>query len=530
MAQAMGGSLSQRLHRHEQKLFLVAAAALLLLVSMAPLAQLLSEIATTGASGVALLASPRVWTLLLRSLLLSSAVTALALVIGLPLGVLFGRMDVPLRRALWIVHAVPMFLPPFLPALGWFHLLGRQGLLGGESTARLLFSEVGLVFVLGVTFAPIVTSLVALGVMGVDASLQEAARLVARPWRVATRILLPAASPAIALSAIVVFTLALSELGVPMFLRVDVFPAAVFARLGGVDYAPGEAFALVLPLIPIAALLLLLERRFVGRRSYAVLGLRSGTRAPLPLRRFRVPLTAAAIIASLISVAPVAALAIRASRGSGGVATILDWAQQAPLNGLLSAALAASGIAAIGLIVGHAAARRARGASVLDALSILAFVTPASVLGVGLIAVWNRPGAQMVYGTLAILVVGYMARYVAVGVRVVASSVTQSPAHLEEAAAAHGAHFARRLFRIVLPLHARGVAFAWLLAAVFCLRDLETAVLFYPPGGEPLTVRIFTLEANGPEPVVAGLALLQVGMTVALLGLGMLALRWRRAT
>jgi iron(III) transport system permease protein len=179
--------------------------------------------------------------------------------------------------------------------------------------------------------------------------------------------------------------------------------------------------------------------------------------------------------------------------------------------------------------VGHAAVRRARGASALDALSILAFVTPAPVLGVGLIALWNRPGTQMVYGTLAILVVGYMARYVVVGVRVVASSVAQSPANLEEAAAAHGAHFARRLLRIVLPLHARGVAFAWLLALVFCLRDLETAVLFYPPGGEPLTVRIFTLEANGPEPIVAGLALLQVGMTVAVLGLGALAFRWRRA-
>ncbi|MCK6529313.1 ABC transporter permease subunit [Myxococcota bacterium] len=521
--------MNQRLHRHEQTLFLAGAAAILVLFSIAPWLQPLGEIAAARENSLALLASSRVWMLLLRSLLLSSAVTALALLIGLPLGVLFGRMDVPLRRALWVAHAFPMFLPPFLLALGWFHLLGRQGLLGGESTAALLFSEVGLVFVLGVTLAPIVTSLVAVGVMGVDASLEEAARLVARPWRVATHILLPAASPAIALAAIVVFALALSELGVPMFLRVDVFPAAVFARLGGVDYAPGEAFALALPLVPVAACLLILERRFVGRHSYAVLGLRSGARAPLPLRRLRAPLTAAATIASIVSVAPIAALAIRASRGSGGVATILDWSRRAPLNGVLAAAAAASGISAIGLIVGHAAARRERGASVLDALSVLAFVTPASVLGVGLIAVWNRAATQMIYGTLAILVVGYMARYVAVGVRVVASSVSQSPVHLEEAAAAHGAHFARRLFRIVLPLHARGVMFAWLLAAVFCMRDLETAVLFYPPGGEPLTVRIFTLEANGPESVVAGLALLQVGMTLAVLGLGAFAFLWRRA-
>lgn len=529
MAQAMGRALTRALGRHEQKLFLAAAALVLLVISMAPLAQLLREVASSS-NGLRLLGASRVWTLLLRSLLLSASVTALALAVGLPLGVLFGRMALPLRRTLWLVHGFAIFLPPFLPALGWFHLLGRHGLIGNEATARVFFSEVGLVAVLGVTFAPIVTSLVAVGVMGVDASLEEAARLVARPWRVATRILLPAATPAVALSAIVVFALALSELGVPMFLRVDVFPAAVFARLGGVDYAPGEAFALALPLIPVALVLLALERRFVGRRSYAVLGLRGGARPLLPLGHFRGFATVVATTMAIISAAPLVALAIRAAGRGGGVGTVLEWARQAPWNGLISAAAAATGIALVSLVVGHAAARGTRGGAALDALSILAFVTPASVLGVGIIAVWNRPSTQLVYGTLGILTVGFMARYFAVGIRVVACSVTQSPLHLEEAAAACGARFARRLARIVLPLHLRGVAFTWLLAMVFCLRDLETAVLFYPPGREPLTVRIFTLEANGPEPVVAGLALLHVAITAAVLALGgFLVLRRRNA-
>jgi iron(III) transport system permease protein len=79
--------------------------------------------------------------------------------------------------------------------------------------------------------------------------------------------------------------------------------------------------------------------------------------------------------------------------------------------------------------------------------------------------------------------------------------------------------------RILVPLHARGIGFAWLLALVFCLRDLEMAVLYYPAGGEPLTVRLFTLEANGPEPVVAALAVVHVVITAALLGLGGFALR-----
>jgi len=68
----------------------------------------------------------------------------------------------------------------------------------------------------------------------------------------------------------------------------------------------------------------------------------------------------------------------------------------------------------------------------------------------------------------------------------------------------------------------RGIAAAFLLTFVFCLRDLETAVLFYPPGGEPLTVRVFTLEANGPAGVVAALALVQVLIAAAVLVAGSL--------
>jgi iron(III) transport system permease protein len=113
-----------------------------------------------------------------------------------------------------------------------------------------------------------------------------------------------------------------------------------------------------------------------------------------------------------------------------------------------------------------------------------------------------------------------VARYAVIGVRTIGALVAQTPVHLEEAAATAGAGFARRLSRILVPLHARGVGFAWLLALVFCLRDLELAALYYPAGGEPLTVRIFTLEANGPEPVVAALAVVHVAMTAAVLGVG----------
>ncbi len=155
-----------RSRRHEQTLVLAAAAAVLVTAAFLPLASLAAEALGSYSEAAALLGSSRPWALLGRSLLLASAVTLVALLVGTPLGVIVGRTDAAGARVAGALHVFPMFLPPFLLGLGWFQLLGRQGLVGSEASARALFSEVGVVFVLSLAFAPVVTSLTALGVRG----------------------------------------------------------------------------------------------------------------------------------------------------------------------------------------------------------------------------------------------------------------------------------------------------------------------------------------------------------------------------
>lgn len=501
--------------------------ALLALLPLAwPLVGLLGREPGEVLQGIEVFGSSRPWALLTRSLGLSGAVVIGALVIGTPMGLLLARTDLAGRRVLLFAHGFPMFLPPFLLALGWFYLFGRQGLLGSEASASLLFNPPGHVAVLSLAFAPVITALVALGLWNLDPNLEEAARVVARPARVATGILLPAVWPSVAIAGILVFALAFSELGVPMFLRVDVYPAAVFSRLGGIDYDPGEAFLLALPLVPVAVAMVVLERRLFHKRPLDVLGLRHRSREPLPLGAWRGILSAACWGLALLALLPIAALAVRAGTG-GGFAQIGRWVGGSLFNSLLGAGLAATAIVGIGAILGHGYARRLPSSRFLDLVGVLAFVAPAVLLGVGLIALWNRPETGFIYGGIGIIVLGYVARYAMIGMRTIAVAVAQSPLSLEQAASAFGAGFARRLITIVLPLHRRALMAAWLLAVVFCLRDLETAVLYYPPGWEPLTVRIFTLEANGPEAVVAGLAVLHVAMTAAVLVAGALLLSRR---
>jgi len=524
----VGRHLSATLKRAEEPLALGLVGVMLIVAALLPFVFLVVGLVRAPAelsAGIALLGSREPWVVFLRAVASAFVVALASLLIGIPLGVLLAWTDVRGRKTALILHAFPMFLPPFLLALGWFFLFGKSGLWGSEQSSGALFSVGGSVAVEALVFAPVVTSLVALALQGIDPSLVEAARVAARPGRVATRILLPLAWPAAALGGLVVFALSLSELGVPMFLRVRAYTAVVFARLSAVQYAPGEALVLTLPMLIVSLALLAIERRVIGPRSFAVLGLRLGEATVLPLGNWRSLGTIVAWAGALATLVPLVGLAWRARTG---IAALQDWIGSGLQNSILPAAIAATLLTGIAVVLGRAVALRRPGAAALDALTVLAFVTPAAVLGVGLIGAWNRPATQSIYGTLAIIVIGFVARYAVLPTRTFAIAVAHASPHLEESARVQGAWFFRRLLRIVVPLHGRAITAAWLLAFVFCLRDLETTILFYPAGSAPLTVRIITLEANGPEPVVAALALVHVFVVASVLVAGALTLRPRK--
>jgi len=343
---------------------------------------------------------------------------------------------------------------------------------------------------------------------------------------VASRILLPLVSPVVALAALVVFALAFSEVGVPMFLRVRTYPAAVLVRLGGVAYAPREAFVLVLPLLGLAAGLALLERRFAGLRTLSAMGLRRD-RPRWSLGPWRWPVTIVSWTVVMLGLAPLAALGSQAVRGHEMRAAMTAAASSA-WNSLVAAAVAATLAVGVGLVLGRSLAARRPAARVVDAIAVLAFITPAAALGTGVIAVWNRPSTSAVYGGAMIVVIGLVARYAVLGIRPLAAAIAHTPPHLDDAARVTGASYLRRLGGIVIPLHRRALLGTWLLVAIFALRDLETVVMFYPAGEEPLTVRIFTLEANGAPAMVATLASLHVVLTALVVVAGAVSIGRRR--
>jgi iron(III) transport system permease protein len=148
-----------------------------------------------------------------------------------------------------------------------------------------------------------------------------------------------------------------------------------------------------------------------------------------------------------------------------------------------------------------------------DVTCVALFSVPSTIVGVGLIAFWNRPGVLgTLYGTDAMLLFAYLARFLPVAVLGIAAACQHVPISHEEAASTAGAGWIRTMTHIVVPQVSPALVAMWVVIFVLAFGELGASILVAPPGEATLPIRIYTLIANAPPAQVAALALLQAGV------------------
>jgi iron(III) transport system permease protein len=439
------------------------------------------------------------WPLLGNSIRLALATTAVCGFIGVPAGILFAKSDLPLRSGFMWLLTVPLVLPPYFVALGWARVVARIG----ASASDWLFGFGGCVLVLSSVFLPIIMLLTFASILNVDRRLEEAARLVSGWPGVLRRVTLPLSIPGIVFSLVLVFLLAMGELSVPSFLRYPTLPVLSFTQFAA-SYNFGAATAAAVPLAVIAFFGVLVESAFLRDRDYAFRS--TGQTLFISLRHLKSPL--AALMAALcfaFVILPLSALFADAFSPP-----IMHEAMQragvSVVRSVMYSAVAATILMALGFLLGHF--MRGGRQRVLSAFTLALFAIPGTVLSIGLVRLWNTPGTWFIYATPALLILGYTAQYCAVTTRLSLAGLMLIPTSLDEAGRLSGAMWARRLFRISIPLSTRTLLCAWLAAYILCLRDVPLALMTAPPGGDPLPARILTLMANGAPPMIASLCLI----------------------
>lgn len=492
-----------------------------------------------------------------HTLRMSLGAAAWALVLGVPLGLLLFRTDLPLRRAWVAAFTLPSAIPPFILGMGWVFLANpKAGLLNqwfGAGTFN-IYGEAGMAFVLGTAGLPLVLigGGVALGRM--DSAWEEAARVCgAGAVRVLATVTLPLALPAFLSGAILVFLMAASAFGVPYMLGISASPPTVVLTtriygevlMGGAHLARAWTLSGALLLLTPLALAL---NGWLGRSARVRLAGGKGSSArPWALGRARVPaLVAVSAVALALLGLPLAAIALTAvqahyaapitwsgltlSHWSTVMASARTWQAFAWSGGLAGAA----GALVCGVGLGVGLARRSFGwtGKLLEGLSVWPYAVPGTVLAMALITSFSRDLRWVVAERFALvfavantpwlLLIAYGVKHLALGERTLAEAVAQLDPSLAEAARISGATPSRAFRDVTAPLLRPAFAAAFLLTFLLCSTEITMSVLLVPPGRDVLGTLLFELQSYADP---ASAAVLACGLVIlalaaqALLGL-----------
>lgn len=511
---------------------LLAGGVVVAAFALAPLVYLVARTAGVAEDPLDLALRPRTLELLANSLALAFAVGAGAVAIGLPLGWLTARTDLPARRVWAVLAVVPLAIPSYLLAFALIATLGPGGalrdLLAPLGIERLpsLYGFPGAVIVLTLATYPYVTMAVRAVLNRTDAGLEEAARTLGdSPARAFRRVVLPLLLPAVSAGALLAILYTLADFGSVSLLQFDTFARAIYVQYrAAFDRSLAAVLALVLGGLALAVALL--EVTIRERRPRVVS--RPGARPArtVPLGRWRWPAFAlCSAVVGLALLVPVVTLAGWLVRGLG-TGEALRALPAAAGNTLLAGAAACVVAIAMALPVAFLGARfRGRFARGVEAASYTTYALPGIVVALAVVFLAVRLGPG-VYQTLGLLVLACAVRFLPLAVAPVRDGVGSISPRLEESAKLLGRRPLSVLRTVTLPLLRPGLVAGAALVFLSTVKELPMTLILGPAGFGTLATSVWSAVGEGFYARAAAPALVLIAISVT--GVGLL-LREERA-
>ena len=528
------------------------------ILTVAPTARLLWEALSVrqgsthaDAAGFDVLAEASTWQALGHSVYTSGLGTIVALLLGALVAFVLTLTDLRAKGVFSFCFVLPMMIPPQVTALAWLQLTGPAspllktlGLAPPLGSAQPLYSAGGIGLLLGIQQAPMVFLSLRASLVALPADLIEAALLAgasqARVWR---DIIVPLVRPGLVAAAALAFVSALGNFGIPALLGIPagfyVLPTLIYQEMASFGNAVLPKVAVLSVLIGALALAgIWFQSRLFARPAHRLAG-QGGRVMLLRLGRSRGLVEALmALMLAVILLAPLLALVISSLVPAMGVVlnartfTLQAYGEMLGQQGVTlralrnSTALAGMAAAVLPLLILPLAwrlvRRPGRFTSWLAAAVEIPYAVPGVVLAISCILLFARPlpfiGISL-YGSLAIILLAYLARFMVVALKPVQTSIAQIEPALEEAARLAGATHGQRMRDIVLPLVAPSALAGALLVFLMAVNELTVSALLWSAGNETLGVLIFNLNESGENALASAVAVVIIFLVAALMGL-----------
>ena len=447
----------------------------------------------------------------------------LGVVFALPIAFGFAflteRTDMPLRNAMYVLMFIPMSTPVFATALGWILLLGPRGgtinvylraLIGSDAAEGPfnIFSLPGLIFVHVLGMVPTMWLFLTAVLRRMDPVLEEAASAAgAGRWRTLRTITAPLMRPGVAAVAIYFFLSGLESLELPLALGptagIEVLATKIFFSLAptadlGVNYGIPAAFGLLGLLMGVAGTFL--YHHLVRRASdFAVVTGKGYRPRIIELGRWKYLALGAIGLFVIIKVVLPFAVLLYASFLRFYVPPIAEYLPDIKwtlihyerlfdyrffgrffVNTLIVAVLAATLTMLLVSFIGWLVVRHPSPLS--KAINLMAFM-PLAIPGViSTLALFLMFVGTPLHGTLALIMLAFLARYLAFGTRLMHSAVLQIHKELEEVSHTSGAGSFQTFWRITLRLLFPAFMNGWLWVFVHAAKDFSVALMLASAG------------------------------------------------
>jgi iron(III) transport system permease protein len=487
---------------------------------------------------------PHLWRYVLpeafvNTLWLVGGVIVCTMILGVSLAWFVACCEFPGRRLFAWALLLPMAMPGYvlgfaLAALfefpgpvqtAWRELFGRPWLLdiGARGAAIGTLSLVLYPYV----YLIVREAFASQGVRG----LEVARSLGFTPLQGFYKVSLPMARPWIVAGVSLAAMEAMADFGTVKLFNYQTFTTAIYRSWYGL-FSLQSALQLSLVLVALVLIALALERRFRGRSRYTP----PGTSAP-PRRLTLTP-------ARRWTLTGYCALVLFCAFGLP-VGLIVGWSidhfalefdrryWQLAANTLTLAALAALLITATALLLGLIVRRRPSALNLgLARIATLGYAIPGTVLAVGffvpvawLSQVLNRTLGEStgtviaLQGGLAVILLAYLARFLAVAHGPVESSLLRIRPSVEDAARGMGVSGWRLFGRVHLPILQPAILTAALLVFVDVMKELPITLMTRPFGWDTLAVRVFQLTTEGEwhRAALPALAIVLAGLVPVIL-------------
>ncbi|MBV8792032.1 MAG: iron ABC transporter permease [Pseudolabrys sp.] len=475
--------------------------------------------------------------ILLNTLTVSVAATAMALVIGFVMAWILARTNVPGRRIFEQAMAMPYYLTPLLGALAWSMLGSPESgfinqvwrALGGSGHIIDINTPFGIAWVMALFEGSVAFVMIAAVMKSMDPSLEEASQVIgASRWRTMLRVTLPLVIPGVLGAAIFVFAEMLGSFAVALVLgspnRYYVVTTAIYQLVQQYPPRVQLAAAMGVSLFAVMFVMLFIYRRIVSAGSYVTITGKAFRPRVSDVRGLRYILLVVCVFYLLAAVVlPIATLLFASVQkiavafpaadnftlNNFRAAMSMNAARSALGNSLILAFGTASvGIVLMGLLAWLIYRSRLPGAGWIEYVVMFPQAVPRLVFAFGMMWAWVVFPIP-IYGTLWLLLIAYLTVFLPLGVRTISGVMLQIDKSLEECAQMCGASWTFRTRTVTVPLLIPGLIAAWLLLFIASVRELGASILLMGPHSKVITPSIVESWFGTASELTATLALIQ---------------------